>query len=63
MTAAALLFPLAFSSCVLTVVEKDDNTSTRGQKLIDLKKARDLNAITPSEYNAEKRKVMDGSEG
>ncbi|MFN5833699.1 MAG: hypothetical protein ACK56K_11210 [Akkermansiaceae bacterium] len=57
MTVAALIFPLSFSSCVVGSVEMP----TRGQELIDLKKARDVKAITPSEYDAEKRKVMDVS--
>ena len=32
---------------------------TKGQELIDLKKARDSGAITPEEYEAQKQKVLD----
>ncbi len=32
--------------------------TTRGQELIDLKKARDQGAITPEEYEAQKSKVL-----
>ena len=31
---------------------------TRGQELIDLKKARDQGAITPEEYESQKTKVL-----
>ncbi len=33
--------------------------ATRGQELIDLKKARDQGAITPDEYEAQKKKIME----
>ena len=33
--------------------------TTRGQELIDLKKARDQGAITPDEYEAQKKKIME----
>ena len=33
--------------------------STRGQELIDLKKAKDQGAITEEEYQAQKKKVLD----
>jgi hypothetical protein len=32
---------------------------TRGQQLIDLKKARDQGAITEDEYQSQKRKLLD----
>lgn len=32
--------------------------STRGQELIDLKKARDQNAISEEEYQAQRQKVL-----
>ena len=33
--------------------------ATRGQELIDLKKARDQGAITEDEYQAERKKILD----
>jgi hypothetical protein len=35
------------------------NKPTRGQELIDLKKARDQGAITEDEYQAQRKKVLD----
>ncbi len=32
---------------------------TRGQELIDLKKARDAGALTPDEYEAQKQKLLE----
>jgi hypothetical protein len=32
---------------------------TRGQELIDLKKARDQGAITEEEYSSQKKKILD----
>jgi len=40
---------------------KEANTShipTRGQELIDIKKAKDLGAITEEEYQAQKNRIM-----
>jgi hypothetical protein len=33
--------------------------TTRGQELIDLKRARDQGAITPEEYEAKRRQILD----
>jgi len=33
--------------------------ATRGQELIDLKKARDQGAITQDEYDAQKKRIME----
>ncbi len=70
-TGLAALGKLAATSCVLVCLcgcawsigggKKEASTSheaTRGQELIDLKKARDMGAITEEEYQAQRNRVM-----
>lgn len=47
---------LALSSCILSV---DTHTPTKGKELIDLKEARKAGAISQSEYEAQKKSIMD----
>ena len=50
------------TGCVFSVGGGKEVTSThatRGQELIDLKKARDQGAITPEEYEAKRRQILD----
>ena len=47
------------SGCAWSIGEhKDHSQPTRGQELIDLKKARDAGAITEEEYQAQKQRVL-----
>jgi hypothetical protein len=39
--------------------EVTSTRTTRGQELIDLKRARDQGAITPEEYEAKRRQILD----
>jgi hypothetical protein len=65
----ALLAGMA-AGCAWSIGEKKTNCAaapppgppiapTRGQQLIDLKKARDQGAITEDEYQAQKKKLLD----
>jgi hypothetical protein len=50
------------TGCVFSVGGGKEVTTaraTRGQELIDLKKARDQGAITPEEYEAKRRQILD----
>jgi hypothetical protein len=50
------------TGCVFSLGGSKEVTSshaTRGQELIDLKKARDQGAITPEEYEAKRRQILD----
>jgi hypothetical protein len=51
-----------FSGCAWSVGGGKDhvtnNTPTKGQQLIDLKRAADQGAINPQEYDAEKQKIL-----
>jgi len=52
----------AVTGCVFSVGGGKEVTSahaTRGQELIDLKKARDQGAITPEEYETKRRQILD----
>ena len=47
------------SGCAWSIGEhKEHGQPTRGQELIDLKKARDNGAITEEEYQAQKQRVL-----
>jgi hypothetical protein len=49
-----------FSSCAWSIGgerAKGDHP-TQGQELIDLKRARDAGAITPDEYETQKRQIL-----
>ena len=53
---------VALGGCVWSVGGKEHVTSaqpTRGQELIDLKKARDQGAITQEEYDAKRKQILE----
>ncbi len=54
---------LLLSGCAWSIGSDKEHTAvmqpTRGQELIDLKKAKDQGAITEEEYQAQRKKVMD----
>jgi len=54
---------LLLSGCAWSIGSEKEHAAvvqpTRGQELIDLKKARDQGAITEEEYQAQKKKIMD----
>ncbi len=68
LTGTALLAAVA-SGCAWSIGEKKTDccpktavqpkSPTRGQELMDLKKARDQGAITEEEYQNQKRKLLD----
>ena len=52
----------SLTGCVFSLGGSKEVTTahaTRGQELIDLKKARDQGAITPEEYEAKRRQILD----
>ncbi len=52
----------ALTGCVFSLGGSKEVTTTRatrGQELIDLKKARDQGAITAEEYEAKRRQILD----
>lgn len=57
--AAAVFIATAVSACGGgdTTIKAADTTTT-GQQLIDLQKARDSGAITQKEYDAQKKKIL-----
>jgi hypothetical protein len=54
---------LLLSGCAWSIGSEKEHAAvvqpTRGQELIDLKKAKDQGAITEEEYQAQRKKVMD----
>ena len=51
--------------CVVALGNHDADKitrTTRGQELMDLKRARDTGAITEAEYEAQKRKLLEAPE-
>lgn len=56
------ILAVASSGCAWSIGGTKDhsagNAPTRGQELIDLKKARDQGAITPEEYENQKRQIL-----
>ena len=59
----ATIAGVLLSGCAWSIGGTKEHTAavqaTRGQELIDLKKARDQGAITQEEYEAQKKKIMD----
>lgn len=53
----ALLATLIVSGCVASIGNRNPSV-TVGQQLIDLQKARESGAITETEYQAEKKKLL-----
>ena len=59
LTATLALITCLLSGCAWSIGEhKEHGQPTRGQELIDLKKARDNGAITEEEYQAQKQRVL-----
>jgi hypothetical protein len=62
--AVALSAIVLLSGCLALDVgggdKKEEKKATTGQQLIDLKKARDAGAITDSEFEAQKAKLLSG---
>ncbi len=59
LTTAFALISCLLSGCAWSIGEhKELGMPTRGQELIDLKKARDSGAITEEEYQAQKQRVL-----
>jgi hypothetical protein len=63
-TAIALSAMLLLTGCLALQVgggdKKQEQKATTGQQLIDLKAAHDAGAITDSEYQTQKAKLLDG---
>lgn len=58
-TTALILSTSLLCGCAWSIGEhKEHGQPTRGQELIDLKKARDNGAISEEEYQAQKKRVM-----
>ena len=61
LTTCAILGVLV-TSCAWSIGEGKDritsNQPTRGQELIDLKRAKDQGAITPDEYENKKKEIL-----
>jgi len=59
LTATLALITCLLSGCAWSIGEhKEHALPTRGQELIDLKKARDNGAITEEEYQAQKQRLL-----
>lgn len=58
--ALALAALFCLSGCVAAIGNRDAHSGngTLGQQLIDLKKARDADAITEAEYETQKAKLL-----
>ncbi len=60
---AACVSGILFTGCAWSIGDKEgparEMHPTRGQELIDLKKASDQGAITPDEYEAQKKKILE----
>jgi hypothetical protein len=59
LTATLTIMACLLSGCAWSIGEhKEHGQPTRGQELLDLKKARDNGAMTEDEYQAQKRRVL-----
>jgi len=63
--AALAVSALLFSGCVAAIGNRDNQSAARssttlGQQLIDLQKAKDAGAMTPDEYETQKAKLLNG---
>ena len=59
-TLTLALMTCLFSGCAWSVGgERGGMNPTRGQELVDLKRAKDAGALTEEEYQAQKRKVIE----
>ncbi len=59
LTAAGLALLLSLSACGGADVKSEISTTTKGQQLLDLKKAYEAGAMSQGEYERERRKVLD----
>ena len=60
LTATLALTTCLLSACAWSVGgERGDMNPTRGQELVDLKRAKDAGVLTEEEYQAQKRKVLE----
>lgn len=60
---ALTLTVVLLSGCVAAIGNRDSQSASRsgatlGQQLIDLQKAKDVGAISPEEYEAQKAKLL-----
>ena len=55
--AAAAVYVL-FCGCAIEIGNRAPDKDTLGQQLVDLKKAKDAGAISDSEYEAQKAKLL-----
>lgn len=58
LTVCAIAVTLTGCACFNTVNSTNNRTTTMGQELIDLQKAKDTGAITEAEYETSKSKLM-----
>ena len=59
LTATFALIGGLLSGCAWSIGEhKDHSQPTRGQELMDLKRAKDTGAITEEEYQAQKQRIL-----
>ncbi|MDB6130918.1 MAG: hypothetical protein JWM04_2025 [Verrucomicrobiales bacterium] len=56
----SLILLLTTSGCVIALGNSgsDKNVATRGQELIDLKKAKDAGIITEEDYQSQKKTIL-----
>lgn len=63
LVATGAIMGLLLSGCAWSIGSDKPHTAvgqpTRGQELVDLKKAKDQGAITEEEYQAQKKKILD----
>jgi len=60
--AAALAALLLVTGCEITMgggSKTERHTATKGQQLLDLKRAKDAGAITDAEFDAQKAKLLE----
>jgi len=60
--AALALAAVMLSGCVAAIGNRDAQSrgnTTLGQQLIDLKKAQDVGAITPAEYETQRARLLE----
>ena len=58
LSSLALAALLSFSGCIAAIGNKPATGGTLGQELIDLQKAKETGAITDSEYQDQKAKLL-----
>ncbi|HEX6733279.1 MAG TPA: hypothetical protein VF096_00585 [Azonexus sp.] len=58
LAAATVGLMLSLAACGGADVKSEISTTTKGQQLLDLKKAHEAGALTAAEYEAERKKVL-----